>query len=358
MIGSYFHIWIKTLWKNRFDVSLLRFHVLFVITLMTFMQYPLAIIENLLLRRKIKKIKIDKDPVFIVGHQRSGTTHLYRLMSKDETFLYTKLIDISYPLVFRYFRKIVTFITTTFMPEERPMDNMVLTIDEPEEYELAIASINGLSYMVGYMFLNNFEKYENYGSFENASDKERVKWKKDLQYFLKKLMVEYGNKTLLLKSPNDTERIPLLLEMFPNAKFIHIYRDPYRVFLSTKKLFIKNNRDTHLQKIKIDLDAFVIKHYNKMYKKFYEDVLKIQKGQFIEIAYENLVQNPLEELEKIYTELSIPNFKNAKKNFEIYLDSLKDYKVTKYEIDEELRSKIYYELSFTSKKWGYPKDKY
>ncbi len=356
MIGAYFHVWIKTLWKNRFNVSLLRFHVLFVITLMTFMQYPLAIIENLMLRRKIKKTKIDKDPVFILGHQRSGTTHLYRLMSKDESFLYTKLIDISYPLVFRYFRKIVTFLTTTFMPEERPMDSMVLAIDEPEEHELAIASFNGLSYIVGYMFLNNFQKYEIYGGFEKATEKERVKWIKDFQYFLKKLIVEYGNKTLLLKSPNDTERIPLLLELFPNAKFIHIYRDPYRVFLSTKKLFIKNNRDTHLQKIKIDLDDFAIKHYNKMYKKFYEDIALIPKGQFIEIAYESLVQNPLVELENIYAELSIPGFKKTKKNFENYLNSIKDYKVTKYETDEELKSKIYAELSFTAKKWGYVKN--
>jgi hypothetical protein len=94
-----------------------------------------------------------------------------------------------------------------------------------------------------------------------------------------------------------------------------------------------------------------------MYKKFYEDISLIPEGQFIEIAYENLVRNPLDELEKIYTELSIPSFKNAKKNFEIYLNSIKDYKVSKYEIDEELRSKIYSELSFTSNKWGYPKDK-
>ena len=357
MIGSYFHVWIKTLWKNRFNVSILRFHVLFVITLMTFMQYPLAIIENLLLRKKIKNTKIEKNPVFIVGHQRSGTTHLYRLLSKDDSFLYTKLIDISYPLVFRYFRKIVTFITTTFMPEERPMDSMVLTIDEPEEHELAIASFNGLSCITGYMFLNNYEKYEKYGSFENATEKEREKWKESFQYFLKKLILEYGNKTLLLKSPNDTEKIPLLLEMFPKARFIHIYRDPFRVFLSTKKLFIKNNRDTHLQRIKINLDDFVIKHYNRMYKKFYKDISFIPEGQFIEIAYEDLVKNPLEELEKIYTDLSIPGFKKARKNFEIYLDSLKDYQVTKYEIDEELQTKIYNDLSFTSEKWGYVKNK-
>ncbi len=357
MIGAYFHIWIKTLWKNRFNVSFSKFHVLFVITLMTFMQYPLAAIEHLLLKRKIKNTKIEKSPVFIVGHQRSGTTHLHRLMTKDDSFIYPTLIDISYPLVFRYFRKIVTFITKIFMPEQRPMDNMVITVDEPEEHEIAIASFNGFSYIIGYMFLNNFDKYENYGSFEKATVKERKKWTKTFQNFLKKLTLEYGNKILLLKNPNDTERINILLEMFPKSKFIHIYRDPYRVFLSTKKLFIKNNRDTHLQNIKIDLDAFVISHYKKMYEKFYEDIPKIPKGQFIEIKYENLVENPLEELEKIYTQLSIPDFEKAKKNFEIYLNSLREYKVTKYEIDKALRSKIYSELSFTTKKWGYEKHK-
>jgi len=43
-------------------------------------------------------------------------------------------------------------------------------------------------------------------------------------------------KRLLSKNPPNTARITALLELFPEASFIHIYRSPYKVYLSTKKM--------------------------------------------------------------------------------------------------------------------------
>lgn len=42
-------------------------------------------------------------------------------------------------------------------------------------------------------------------------------------------------KQLLLKTPAHSGRIPMLLKMFPNTRFIHIYRNPFLVISSTLK---------------------------------------------------------------------------------------------------------------------------
>jgi hypothetical protein len=41
----------------------------------------------------------------------------------------------------------------------------------------------------------------------------------------------------MLKSPTHTARLHILREMFPQAKFIHIVRDPCEVFSSTVRLW-------------------------------------------------------------------------------------------------------------------------
>ena len=52
-----------------------------------------------------------------------------------------------------------------------------------------------------------------------------------LCWFLKKVQFIVP-RPLVLKSPPHTARIRQLLEWFPEAKFVHIRRDPYRVIQS------------------------------------------------------------------------------------------------------------------------------
>ena len=47
---------------------------------------PLRLVERLRFGRALRRISIDHPPVFIIGHWRSGTTHLHNLMSQDPSF--------------------------------------------------------------------------------------------------------------------------------------------------------------------------------------------------------------------------------------------------------------------------------
>src|SRR6266498_4529969 len=58
---------------------------------------PLAFLQFLFYSRKIKRTAIIKQPVFILGHYRSGTTWLHKLMAGDGRFGFISYYDIICP---------------------------------------------------------------------------------------------------------------------------------------------------------------------------------------------------------------------------------------------------------------------
>ena len=52
-----------------------------------------------------------------------------------------------------------------------------------------------------------------------------------------KLQLQHPGQRLLIKNPVYTARVGLLRVLFPNAKFVHIYRNPYIVFQSMKNFY-------------------------------------------------------------------------------------------------------------------------
>ncbi|MHA1867082.1 MAG: sulfotransferase, partial [Candidatus Heimdallarchaeaceae archaeon] len=112
-----------------------------------------------------------------------------------------------------------------------------------------------------------------------------------------------------------------------------------------------------LQEREEDLDEFVLSNFEQMYNKFYQDLYLIPKENYVEIKYEEFVKNPIEILEKIYQDLSLPGFKNAKTMFDEYLEKVKNYKPSSYQISETDKNKIYSRWKKFINKWGYEKPK-
>src|SRR5207244_7988419 len=78
----------------------------------------------------------------------------------------------------------------------------------------------------------------------------------------------YGQ-PLVLKSSGHTCRIRLLLELFPDAKFVHIHRNPYAVFQSTRRTVLKVSPWSVLQRPDhSDLDDRTIRQYKEVYDVF------------------------------------------------------------------------------------------
>ena len=171
---------------------------------------------------------------------------------------------------------------------------------------------------------------------------------------MKTVTFDKPGKRLILKNPPNSTRIKELLEIFPDAKFIHIYRNPYKVYLSTKKMRTKVLDKLALQNAYEDeIEDQVINNYIRFMNSFFKQKNNIPDKNFIEISYENLVANPLKQVQIIYDKLKLPDFNKAKPYLEKYLESKKDYKTNVYSIDKKIIDKVKKNWDFTIDMWNY-----
>jgi hypothetical protein len=173
---------------------------------------------------------------------------------------------------------------------------------------------------------------------------------------LKALTVRY-NRPLILKSPPHTARVKLLLKLFPDARFIHIRRNPYKVYVSTVSLLKAVNPVFRLQSGPWNIDEkYVLQTYRTMYEAYLADCSLVPPGQLIELAYEDLDREPLTQLERIYQQLSLGEFTEIKPALETYLSSIANYKKGHYRpMDHALKARIADAWSFCFEAWGYPR---
>ncbi len=303
--------WCKVLAKNGFAIDIRFWPKAFFISVLALLNAPFQVLEYLLYHKRIKKVKV-KAPVFIIGHPRSGTTYLHYVLSKDPAFSYCRTHDALIPHLTLTFGKITSKILDAFMPKTRPQDNVRAGADMPKEEEFALANLGTVSMVHGYYFprqlMANFEESV---LFEGKAE-HKEKWKKNLKYFAQKLSYKYPEKRLLLKSPFNTGRIKEILEVFPDASFIHIHRNPYEVFQSNVHLYEKIIPVLGLQKPKNEeVLNFVFSSYNKMYRKFLNEKQLVTPPRFYEISYNSFIENPEEELELLYQHLSLGHYAEA-----------------------------------------------
>ncbi len=356
MIGISLKEWLKLLYDNNFDVKLRFLPKVFGITVINIVLSPFIIYERVRYKKKILNTTITKDPVFIVGHWRSGTTHLHRMLAFDEQFGYITLTETSLPHLFLSNSKLIHAIMKPLTPKERPTDKVGMFPEMPHEHEFALLFLSMHSPIIMFVFPENINYYRKYVSLENVPQKHLEEWKSWFLYLIKKLTLKEKGKQLLLKNPPDTFRINLILELFPNAKFIHIYRDPYDLFFSTLKLHKHNAGIYAMQKQDYDARQLIFETHVEMYEKYYEDIKLIPKGNLVEVQFEKLSKNPYPELEKIYTGLGLEGYELLKERIKPYLESVAGYQPSKYEMSITDKQEIYSIWHKTIDKWGYEKN--
>ncbi len=332
LMGVNFPVWCQILWRNRFQISPVFIPKALSITFVSLFNSPLHLIEYIVYSRRIKKQKV-KEPIFILGHPRSGTTHLHYLMSKDTSKAFCTLYQGLLPHSFLVGGDVMRKMISKSIPATRPQDEVKISIDSPKEEEFAIATMTGVSYLLTFYFPNSVMKhFKESVLFENQ--KKKKIWQKNFKYFIQKLSFAHQGKQLILKSPANTGRIKEILEVFPDAKFVHIHRDPIEVYQSTVKLYEKVVQETSFQKVSEDqvksIEKYIIESYRLMYEKFEKEKELIPEQRLTTVAYSDLLKDPMNELSKVYRELNLTSFKESKSNFENELIQTKGYNKNTY----------------------------
>jgi len=293
------------------------------------------------------------DPLFVLGIWRSGTTHLHNLLVQDDRFAAPNLYQVMYPHTFLSTESFLAPFAGMFAGETRPMDNVRFSIsDDPQEDEFSL-SPDGHTFMNQCAFpRTGCHHYRRLLTFEGASPEDIELWKRKLLWFYRKLTLKYA-RPLVLKSPAHTGRIKTLLEMFPNAMFVHIHRDPHRVVQSTLFMMEQAFAFWCFQKPNITIEQ-VISDYGEIYDAFFEQRELIPSGNFCEIAYDDLVADPMTTLRDVYEQLSLPEFEHAESSLETYLASIANYKTNHLRPPhEEVRRKLVERAPRAFAEYGY-----
>ena len=354
LVGITKENWFRLLKENHFRVSPRYAKPILFVTLASYHNSRFQKEEEKRFGEAVRQTKFEHPPIFLIGHWRSGTTYLHNLISQDKRFAYPNLFEIQTPHSFlsRWF--ILEKHLERAQSFKRSMDNMRVDLTSPQEEEFALAVMTLKSPLIGWIFPKRAEYYDRYLSFKNVSKEEIDFWKENYIYFLKKLTFKH-KRQLLLKSPVNTSRIKLLLDIFPEAKFVHIHRNPYDVIRSTMKLFSTAVTSSQLQKPDSpEAGDYIIDRYRALYSDFFEQKGLIPEKHYVEVSFEDLEKNPLMVLKTIYDGLNIDDFEKIKPAFEQYLEQNKSYKKNHYkELDRKYIQKINEQCKPCIEAWGY-----
>ena len=132
------HIWWPLLAKNRFSVSPSRLHMAAALVFFTPINDLLALTQELIHGRAIRRTKLAGPPVFILGHWRSGTTMMHELLQLDERFTSPNTYQCFAPWHFLLTESLICRFGNFLLPDKRPMDNMKVGWTLPQEDEFAL----------------------------------------------------------------------------------------------------------------------------------------------------------------------------------------------------------------------------
>ncbi|CAN5612571.1 sulfotransferase [soil metagenome] len=312
----------------------------------TILLEPFRWIEILLCNRKIEQYNIPHAPIFILGHYRSGTTYLQRIFMQDSRFGYMSIFQMILPELMLTFEKILTAFfekICRLLHVKNPFHRIPFTFHFPGETDVGMTTlINPHAEQWGQLFPTKMQTYfDKYVLFDKITEYEIEKWKEGYIYMIKKVSIKNRHKQLVLKSPPDTARIKILLELFPNAKFIHICRNPYDVYASTKRLInmLRNNYVLGKTRL-VDFNELIVTIYVKMMNSYLEDKKLVPVENLKEIKYESFVQFPIKYMQSIYSSLNLGDFSYCENAVTDFIVKQKTFSLIEHSIPDNEKKMI------------------
>lgn len=314
----------------------------------------LAMTQQLIWGRRLASSSLHGPPVFIIGHWRSGTTLLHELLVKDER--------LSSPSTFQCFTPDHFLVSEWFfrtfcgwmLPDRRPMDNMVAGWDRPQEDEFALLVLGVPSPYRRIAFPNLPPVDMEYFDTESLDEPRRRQWELALDRFLKTVSWR-TERPLVVKSPTHTGRIATLARIFPGAKFIHLTRNPLTLYPSTTRLWQSLDQVQALQKpTGAGLDDYVVDCLRLMYEAFHRDRDLVPAENLIDIRYEDLIADPVGQIESIYGRLKLGDFAHVRESLESWAATQhREYKTNRHELPAAQETRIRQAWSDYFTRYGY-----
>jgi hypothetical protein len=331
--------WARLFLRNRRGTTWKCLPALVLTAPLSLISSGLGFVQQLVYGRRVAQTPI-KAPIFIIGHWRSGTTLLHNLLALDSRHAAPNGYECIFPSHFLLTERWMLRILDWLPSFRRPMDDMLISPHSPQEDELALSLLGQPSSYLHLSFPNHSMPDPAYYDVESFATGAREAWKKTLFRFLQQLTWRHGRR-MVLKSPAHSLRIRLLLELFPDARFIHIVRNPYEVFPSTMRMnnallrfwAVQETTEGRLEEQVFDRGAL-------LYERLEKEKGLVPPNRFHEMRYEDLVRDPVGQLRQLYSQLKLPGFDEVQPKIEQHMAQLAGYVSNKHELDERLRDEI------------------
>jgi hypothetical protein len=344
--GCDYFTWLRMLFWNRGAVEPPYWYIAAVLSCTTFANTCLRWFQEGLYGDPIKNTRVPNAPIFVVGHWRTGTTLLHELLILDDRFTSPTTLHSFMPCHFLLSEHFIHKYLAWVMPAKRPMDNMPAGWDRPQEDEFALALLGQPSTYTDIAFPNRPPLYPGSLDLSGLTPRQLAAWKRTFYRFVQAVSFR-DPRRLVLKSPPHTARIPVLLELFPDARFVHIVRDPYTLFASTVNLWLSMARRHGLQTPRGGpaLEEKVFREFRVIHERYEAAKGLIPPGRLAEVRYEELTKDLVGGMRRVNDRLELGGFEAVEPKLREYAVRSTAYQPNRYDLTDEQRARI-------AERWG------
>lgn len=344
-------VWLRLMWEHR-GSQLRHWPHLAQQLLTSLLVSPLRWAERIQFDQQIARTPIAEPPLTILGIARSGTTHLHNLLAQDPRHGFVSNFQAIAPDCCLIGGDTVERWIAEALPRVRPLDNVRFGLEHPQEEEFAIANASHMSFYHGMWFPRLSTEY--FGKFVlmyGLSPEEFRDWRRTYVDIVRKAIFCSKKHRIILKNPHSIFRIPAVLKVFPQMKFIHIVRNPFLVYHSLYRAM--QRLSFGLDRSEKEIEEFSVMYYIIGLNSYLQDRTLIPSGNLAEVRYEDLIAEPIPVLERVYRQLGLPGWKEAKCNISQYSQSISDYTPNRYKMSQSAIDRVSSAWDFAINEWDY-----
>ena len=314
----------------------------------------LARFDRIRYRSMRDQVSLKYPPVFIIGHWRSGTSFLHTLLCQVYPAAYTTTYHSVFPNNLFAFQGLVKFFMRVFMPGKRPTDDMKMHPDFPQEEELALGHERFFSFYYWFYFPRQAESIlDDFLYLNDPKSEKSMEFRENYKEYIRRCKLNTKGEVYISKNPANTFRIEILRDMFPDARYIYLRRDPYETLESSRVFFRSLVKGISLQDLEEHkVDKFVLENYRRMINIYLEKKELIPSGQLIELSYEELIKHPEQALSEVTGRLDI-GVKADLTKAQDFLAASKDFPLKKYQFSNDFLNDVNNKLGDLIVRQGY-----
>ena len=218
-----------------------------------------------------------KPPIFVIGSGRSGTTLLYEILASHESLAFVCNLTNRLPV----FPQASALCGSNIFQKHYAF--------KPASEAKAGFKYCGINEFPVPIDIEHIRRNPDEYKLQQAKDKTR-------QYFTKHCRA-FGRDRIVSKNTANSMKIELLNEIFPDAYFLHIYRNPYSVISSLLNvpfwpeldLWWSDKSPSQLEEQGVNKYETAGTHWSNQIDIIWESKKNIDSQRFLEVAYEDLV---------------------------------------------------------------------